>query len=89
MDINVNTQLYKIDSYHDGEYNVITVLDVGLIKSYTFFVDGNTADKINAHCGNRLIFCGYSYKSKNTGKYICNLSSIKTDDGTVIYAYKR
>lgn len=89
MTINVNTNLFKVNSYKDETVNVIKVLDIGNIEAYEFFVDKEVAHEIQARSGERLIFNGFTYKSKATGKYSTALSTIKSEDGGLIYEYKR
>lgn len=91
MNINVNTNLFKVNSYKNETVNVITVLDVGAIKAYEFFCDAQVAHRVSAckDAGERLIFTGYTYKSKTTGNYGTALSSIKTENGGVVYEYKK
>lgn len=89
MTINVNTNLFKVNSYKDGTVNVVKVLDIGNIESYEFFVDKEVAYEIQGRYGERLIFNGFTYKSKSTGKYSVALSTIKSEDGGLIYEYRR
>lgn len=89
MNINVNTNLYKVNSYKENTVNFLKVLDVAEIECHTFYIDKETAELINKYKGNRLIFSGFTYKSKKTGEYSLGLSSIKLEDGVTIYEYKK